>query len=98
MNYFLVAATVLGMAGSLAVAATPNETAKAWQVFDSIYGADLARVKATPHTADDLALAAKLLDDAKVLTAHPALLECLCEKAFDLGARRRRVTRRPSGP
>ncbi|MGB2615105.1 MAG: hypothetical protein WBD63_06000 [Phycisphaerae bacterium] len=70
----------------MAVAATPNETAKAWQVFDSIYGADLARVKATPHTADDLALAAKLLDDAKVLTAHPALLECLCEKAFDLGA------------
>lgn len=57
---------------------------EATDAFDSIYGADVKAVAATRDTADDLALARKLLKAARPDTTHPALAVVLCEKAHDL--------------
>jgi hypothetical protein len=67
-------------------AAAKEEAEKAAQVFQSLYGAELKRVAATRDVADDLALAAKLLEAARAAEAQPALLTVLCEKCFDLAA------------
>ncbi len=66
--------------------AATAEAEKAAQVFQSLYGDELNRVAATRDVADDLLLAAKLLDAARAVEAQPALLAILCEKAFDLAA------------
>jgi hypothetical protein len=63
----------------------PDDDAKAAEVFQSLYGEDLKRVAATRDTADDVALAARLLEAAKAAETQPALLALLCEKAADLG-------------
>ncbi len=73
------------MAAEADEAATPEDE-KAAQVFKSLYGDQLNRVAATRDVADDLLLAAKLLDAARAVEAQPALLAVLCEKAFDLAA------------
>jgi len=62
-----------------------EDAAKAAAVFQSLYGEDLKRVAATRDTADDVALAARLLEAAKAAETQPALLALLCEKAADLG-------------
>ena len=63
----------------------PDDAAKAAEVFQSLYGEDLKRVAATRDAADDVALAAKLLEAAQAAGTQPALLALLCEKAADLG-------------
>jgi len=58
---------------------------EALQAFNSLYGEEMKRVLATPDTADDVQLAAKLLEAAKSVTGQPALLAVLCEKATEIG-------------
>jgi len=63
------------------------EAAEAAQVFDSLYGADVARVAKTRDAKDDIDLAKRLLDTARQDAAgKPALVAVLCEKAADLAA------------
>jgi hypothetical protein len=67
-------------------AAAKEEAEKAAQAFQSLYGDELKRVAETRDVADDLALAAKLLEAAHVADLRPALVTVLCEKCFDLAA------------
>jgi hypothetical protein len=72
---------------SLPVSAADSEAQKkAQDVFDSLYGADVKRVRATKDAADDTALAAKLLDAARAAAAQPEFLVVLCAGACELGA------------
>ncbi len=76
---------LLGMAlqGTLRAA----ETDKAAEAFESVYGAELRRVKGTAATGDDLELATRLLAAAKKATDQPAFLTIVCERASDLAGR-----------
>jgi hypothetical protein len=85
--------SVLGILSILATSVTlaeadavKEEARKAAEVFQSLYGDELKRVAATRDVADDLALAAKLLEAARAAESQPALLAVLCEKCFDLAA------------
>ena len=60
------------------------EADKATEAFDSVYGADWKRVKATPDLKDDLELATRLFAAAKEATGQPELLTVLCGKALEL--------------
>ncbi len=60
---------------------------QATDAFDSLYGKDMKAVAATRDTADDLALAGKLLDAAGDTETHPALAVVLCDNAYDLAAK-----------
>ena len=82
---------ILVLMGPSVMAAKADEAAtaeaeKAAQVFQSLYGDELNRVAATRDVADDLLLAAKLLDATRAVESQPALLAILCEEAFDLAA------------
>jgi hypothetical protein len=63
-----------------------DKVQKARSAFDMLYGEDLKRVTATRDPADDVALAARLLDAAKAAEAQPELMAVLCAKACDLGS------------
>jgi len=54
--------------------------------FERLYGPDIERVKATPDTADDLALAGQMVHSARTgkLDADP--LAAMCEAAYDLAS------------
>ncbi len=56
------------------------------EVFESLYGSDVKRVKATRDAKDDVELAGRLLEAARKTTGQPAFLAVLCEKAFDLAS------------
>ena len=72
---------------SLPVSAADTEAQKkAEDAFDSLYGADVKRVRATRDTADDAALAAKLLAAARAVEAQPEFLAILCTNACELAA------------
>jgi hypothetical protein len=72
---------------SLPTSAADSETQKkAQDAFDSIYGADVKRVRATKDTADDAALAAKILESARAVEAQPEFLAILCTNACELAA------------
>jgi len=74
---------------SLPVSAADSETQKkAQDVFDSLYGAGVKRVRATKDTADDAALAAKILEAARTVEAQPEFLAILCTNACELAAAR----------
>jgi len=61
------------------------EAAEAGQVFESLFGADVARVAKTRDAKDDIDLAKRLLDTARQEAANkPALVAVLCEKAAGL--------------
>jgi formylglycine-generating enzyme required for sulfatase activity len=66
----------------LPVAVKADEAA---DVFDSLFGADLKQVAATPDPADDVALAAKLVAAAEAASKQPTLLALMCDKAWELG-------------
>jgi len=70
---------------TILVLAAPVMADEAADAFNALYGEEFKRVAATPSTADDLALAKRLLDDAKAVDKQPALLAVLCDKAYDLG-------------
>jgi len=77
---------VLLAAAAPGLCATEAEE-KAAEVFESLFGADVARVARTRDAADDIALAKRLLDTAKGDAADkPALVAVLCEKAYDLSS------------
>ena len=76
----------LSLLGVLRPSAAASEAEKAQEAFDLLYGDDLKRVAATRDPADDIALAAKLLEAAKVAQNQPAFLVLLCEKAVELAA------------
>ncbi|MCX7011771.1 MAG: hypothetical protein NTW86_04265 [Candidatus Sumerlaeota bacterium] len=72
---------------SLPVSAADSEAqGKAQDAFDSLYGADVKRVRATKDTADDAALAAQLLEAARTVEAQPEFLAILCTNACELAA------------
>jgi formylglycine-generating enzyme required for sulfatase activity len=58
---------------------------EAGDTFNSLFGADLKQVAATPDPADDVALAAQLLAAAETASKQTALLALLCDKAWELG-------------
>ncbi len=62
------------------------EADKAAEAFESVYGADLKRVKATQDAKDDLELATRLLAAAKEATGQNEFLATLCGKAFELAS------------
>ncbi len=66
-----------------AVAADADKEAEA---FESVYGADLKRVKATSDFRDDLDLATRLFAAAKEATGQPEFLTILCGKAHELAS------------
>jgi tetratricopeptide (TPR) repeat protein len=58
--------------------------AEAAKVFESLYAADLKRVKATAVPGDDIQLAQQLLAAAQQAGKQPEFLAVLCETARDL--------------
>jgi len=60
---------------------------QATEAFDSLYGKDMKAVAATRGTADDLALAGRLLEAAGETTTHPDLAVVLCDNAYNLAAK-----------
>ena len=60
---------------------------EAEDAFNSLYGDELERVAATPSSADDMILAAKLLEAVRGVTGQPALLAVLCEKTYVLAGK-----------
>jgi hypothetical protein len=66
--------------------AADQKAAEAAKVFESLYGADFKRVRATRDPKDDLELANRLLAAAKDNTNQPEFLAILCEKAADLAS------------
>jgi hypothetical protein len=69
-----------------ATAAPAQETDKAQQVFQSLYGEEVKRVAATRDRTDDVELAQRLLAAARKADATPDLQALLCENACQLGA------------
>ena len=57
---------------------------KVAETFNALYGADLARVRGTGDTRDDVALAVRLLAAAKRAADQPAFVTVLCERACEL--------------
>jgi len=54
--------------------------------FEKLYGRDIKRVKASPATADDLALADQIIQLVRTAKFDSELLAAMCEAAHDLGA------------
>ncbi|MBE3100155.1 MAG: hypothetical protein IMZ44_23800 [Planctomycetes bacterium] len=75
---------LLAIAAPLAWAADAEKAAEAAAAFESLYGADLKRVRATRDLKDDLDLAARLLAAARQAAGQPEFVAVLCENACDL--------------
>ena len=74
---------ILGVA-LWAAAAGADETEQAKEVFEKIFGKDLAVARATRDPKDDLALAEKMLAVARDSAGQPEFLALLCTSALDL--------------
>ncbi len=59
---------------------------EATDAFESLYGDEMKQVSSTPSPADNVVLAAKLLEAARGIAEQPAFLTVLCEKVYELGA------------
>jgi len=79
-------ARVLAILAATSVPVTWAEGQDAEALFESLYGADVAKVTRTRDKADDVALAARLLEAAGGRDIQPALAAVLCRKAIDLGS------------
>jgi len=77
-------ATRFGIATVVLVAAVSARADQATDAFNSLYGEEVKRVSGTPGGADDVTLAAKLLEAARTPGNPPALLTVICEKGYDL--------------
>ncbi len=62
-----------------------GNASEAAAAFESLYGADVRRAKATPSAKDDIDLAARILATAGKAANQPEFLSILCENACDLG-------------
>ena len=60
---------------------------EAEDAFQAQFGAEFKKVAATPQTADDVALAAGILEAANAEGVRSALAVVFCEKAHELGAK-----------
>jgi tetratricopeptide (TPR) repeat protein len=60
------------------------DLANALKAFNSLYGDEVKRVSATPSGADDVALAAGMLEAARTPGYPPVLMTVICEKAYEL--------------
>ena len=80
---FCLRFSIIALAFAAPALAAPED--EALQAFNSLYGEEVKRALATPDTADDAALADKLLEAAKSVSGQPALMAVLCEKAAELG-------------
>jgi hypothetical protein len=67
-------------------AAQDDAAAEAARVFESLYAADVQRVRATPDPSDNIDLAKRILTAADQATNQPALLAVLLRRAADLAA------------
>jgi hypothetical protein len=76
---FACAVTVL--AASTSLRAEPDDAGK---VFDSLYGKDIERVKATRPGADDVELAQTLFAAVDQAKEQPALMQMMLEKVVEL--------------
>ena len=72
-------------AAEKAAAEKAAKSAEAAKAVESLYGADLKRVKSTPTTADDIQLAQQFFAAAAQQAAQPEFAALLYEKAADLG-------------
>lgn len=54
--------------------------------FEKLYGPDIKRVKGTPDTADNLALAGQMIQSARGGKLDAELVAAMCEAAYDLTA------------
>lgn len=76
---------LLGLAlGLLVPGVHADDPEKGRQTFDALFAEDLARVRKTGETTDDVALAGRLLETARQSTDQPAFLALVCEAACDL--------------
>jgi hypothetical protein len=66
-------------------AADTGNASEAAAAFESLYGADVRRAKATPSAKDDIELAARILATARKAANQPEFLSILCENVCDLG-------------
>ena len=80
-------AMYLGMLVAVCPCVEAAEGPDAEALFESLYGGDVAKVTRTRDKADDVALAARLLETARGQDIRPALAAVLAEKAIALGAR-----------
>ena len=74
----------LALAGAVACCQAASAAEDARQIFDSLYGADIKKVSATPDTKDDVALAGQLLKAIRSDQAKDQLLVLMCNKAYEL--------------
>ena len=81
---WLLLMVLVAVSTASARAAEEEKAAEAAAAFESVYGADLKRAKATRDPKDDLDLAARLLAAASQATGQPEFLAILCENACDL--------------
>lgn len=56
------------------------------QLFDSVYGEEYRRARATADRGDDLELATQLLAAAKADTTHAAVAALMCDRVYDLAS------------
>ena len=83
-RYFVI--PILASLMVLPLGASAAEADKVAEAFESVYGTDLKRVKASSDFRDDLDLATRLLAAAKEATGQPEFLALLCAKAFELAS------------
>jgi hypothetical protein len=81
----LMAGLLILLVLPMPVSAQAADTAKAQEAFESLFGEALRKAQATRgDNADDLVLAAKMLDAARTSEQQPAFQILLCEKAAEL--------------
>ena len=80
----ILLAAVGALLWGLAAPVLADDPEKAAEAFQSLYGADLTRVRQSSETRDDLELAGRLLETARKSTDQPAFLTLLCQTAADL--------------
>jgi hypothetical protein len=68
-----------------AAAATDSSDASASQAYQTLFGAEEKRVRATTTPKDDGQFANKLMEKSKSLTDDPALLRMVYAKAYEFG-------------
>ncbi len=62
----------------------PTEATDAQEVFNDLYGEEVAAVRKTTTPDDDIALGWDMLRDAEISSSSPDLVTLLCNGAFDL--------------
>jgi len=72
------------VAWSLSPPARADDAEKAAETFQSLFGADVKRVRETNDARDDVDLAKRLLEAARKASDQPSFLALLCERAYEL--------------